>query len=788
MDNDIALDRRQIWARPSMTTTSSQRHCTALHLPSRGLLTIDSTSTITLSHNAVFQPECTAIPSSVSNDSAIVAIGIDLRDPFYASTSPQIYALATATVISYTLFVMLCIAPRTFFFGGPGGGGGFLGPRGIMSGQAPIRIGGRPWLQIVATLLVAISLTIATINTFKIAEEQYNAGQEDAVALTADVAGSLELRVIRVISTTFLWLAQAQTLIRLFPRHREKITIKWTGFALIVLDTIFSILNNFVDNSTKSRPRSFTDAIPALDYLFELALSILYAACVLYYSFQKRLFAFYHPSMRNISMVAILSLVAIMIPVVFFVLDIANSTLAGWGDYFRWVGAAAASVVVWEWVERIEALEREHNKDSILGDRVYDADEMITATSTSIGDWPVSRHSLPHDGRVRSTHTTGSSRGHDFSTGNSRSRFPTTHAGFDRATNTGAVNQSRGTFMSSAMRQSRPGRNNIPAPPLAVASPVSRTDTTSAASTIYAVRYNTIIDSTSPSPQLPLESADPLTQGIADQPVQPTPDRDRHTQNASGQSPEINPTTIANMISQRPTDPVPTLADRLVNAANPFKRRRTHSTSGPTGDMGGSSSVDVQRNSDGRPWIFGKPSRFGFRTNPKSSEAQMGTTIVESSGIRYLPPGVEHDHYPLPNSSSSAEVPGSGYRSRYNNVSAGVSSPSEPRVSRIAWQDFGDPTSPNVVSALHQRGTLWISDPRASLLTQDRSDMNPTLRSSTPLDYQPAPFGTEFEAPPPVLDSSAQDLDPELTETSNGGVSSSERQSRSDTGALRRSG
>ncbi|MCJ1317858.1 pH-response regulator protein palH/rim21 [Xylographa vitiligo] len=609
---------------------------------------------------------------------------------------------------------MLCIAPRTFFFGGPGGGGGFLGPRGMMSGQTPIRIGGRPWLQIVATLLVAISLTIATVNTFKIAEEQYNLGQENAAELTDDVAGSLELRVIRVISTTFLWLAQAQTLIRLFPRHREKITIKWTGFALIVLDTIFSILNNFVDNSIKSRPRSFTSAIPALDYLFELALSILYAACVIYYSLRKRSFAFYHSKMRNICMVAMLSLTAIMIPVVFFVLDIANSSLAGWGDYFRWVGAAAASVVVWEWVERIEALEREQNKDSILGDRVYDADEMITASSTTTGDWPGSRHYSINSGRGRSTHATGSSRGHHSPSGNSRSRLPLSLGGYNRFATISTAIQSRNDFMGSAVERGHPGYNSMPSPPPAIASPVSRTDTTSAASTIYAVRYNNVIDSVSPSPQPPLEPVDPDSQRTAECSIQRVSNYDRQLQQMSERNSHVTPNTITNMNTQTPIPPISTTADRLVNAANPFKRRRTHSTLNRTEDMGNSSSVDVQRNSHGRPRSLRKLGKFGFHRSSKAAEAQMGTTIIEPNGIRYLPPGVGHEH-------NFSQLPGdptreadSSHRSRYQGLAARLSSPSEPYTSEVTRQDFGDPISANVVSALHQRGSLWISDPRQS--------------------------------------------------------------------------
>ncbi|KAK2070084.1 hypothetical protein P8C59_004613 [Phyllachora maydis] len=236
--------------------------------------------------------------AAADNPSTISPQASDFRDPFYASTFPQCYALAATTVIAYLLVIMLFITPRSFLDGGIV----VLGRRGFTNGGTGVNIGGRPWLQKVATLTVAISLTIATVDTFREAEEQYAFGIENAVQMQAVVLGGTELKVIRIISGTFLWLAQAQTLIRLFPRHREKVIIKWTAFALITLDVIFQCLDSFQYTSQgATRPRNFTDAVPALSYLFELSLGVLYAAWVIYYSLIKKRYAFYHAKMRNMS-------------------------------------------------------------------------------------------------------------------------------------------------------------------------------------------------------------------------------------------------------------------------------------------------------------------------------------------------------------------------------------------------------------------------------------------------------------------------------------------------------
>ena len=314
-------------------------------------------------------------------------------NPFSTSTLPQAYALAAATMLSYTLVIMLVITPRTFFIPGTTRSGGFLGGRGLIAGtngtSPVVGVGRRPWLQKVAALTVAVSLTLATVETLQIAKEQYDTGMLDAMELREDVASRLEMRIVRFISSIFLWMAQAQTLLRLFPRHKERKIIKWTAFALIVLDTVFGMLRHFVYPGRTLSWRT-PNVVPALRYLFQLALSLLYALWVVYYSFSKRRFAFFHSKMRNISFVAALALTAVLIPVVFFVLDVAEPDVSGWADYVLWVGAAAASVVVWEWVERIEALEREELQEGVLGREVFDGDETPRTSwpRTSLGRGP----------------------------------------------------------------------------------------------------------------------------------------------------------------------------------------------------------------------------------------------------------------------------------------------------------------------------------------------------------------------------------------------------------------
>lgn len=609
---------RQLWAVPSRTSSSIARHCTPFTLPSHGLLTIDYTSIITLTQNAIFQPECTgeaAWEQGPPSDPTSIA---DLRDPFYASTLPQIFAIAAATVVSYMLVIMLFITPRTFFVAGPGGGSGFLGRQGMISGASGstsvVGVGRRPWLQKVAALTVAISLTIATVDTFRVAGRQYDVGYMDASALTQEVVGGLEIRIVRVISDTFLWLAQVQTLIRLFPRHKEKVIIKWTGFALIVLDTTFSILNSFVANTDKSRPRKFIDAIPALNYLFALALSLLYAAWVVYYSLSKRRFAFFHPKMRNICLVAILALAAVLIPVVFFVLDISNPSVAGWGDYVRWVGAAAASVVVWEWVERIEALERDERKDGILGREIFELDEMLEVTPSDEVNWP-RRINRGNDGDGRDGG--GVTTGWNGTTARANCINRTSTSANILQTNSKDQNPATIPTISKPVPSAYAPPPNIPNSP----TPVSRDNTTSAASTEYAIHYHTVNQPTPPILENTPEQmgcqtwVDTFNAGQLD--LEDSRRRDQQT------APETNLTRVGNGRT------------RWQAARNPFKRRRASPppevADAPVAALSLPSSdteSDLPQNLKKKALSFATGHRDRLRTRARRREAEVPLSVT----------------------------------------------------------------------------------------------------------------------------------------------------------------
>ncbi|KAI9823627.1 MAG: pH-response regulator protein palH/rim21 [Thelocarpon impressellum] len=723
---------------PPTSTSRVDTHCTPFALPSGGAIAVGGTTTLSLGANAVFQPECTGVLVGFPDSPAPSNVA-DLHEPFYASIIVQTYALAAATVLSYTLVIMLLITPRTFFVGGPGGGRGFLGGRGLISGASGrtsiIGIGSRPWLQKVAALTVAVSLTIATADTFKVAAKQYQVGYMSATKLRDEVAGGTFIKSIRIISDTFLWLAQVQTLIRLFPRQKEKVIIKWVGFALISFETLFSILNVFVFKGNHSR--TYVDAIPTISYLFELALSLLYAAWVIYYSITKRHFAFYHHKMRNICLVATLSMAAIVVPIVFFVLDISNPKLAGWGDYFRWVGAAAASVVVWEWVERIEALERDDRKDGVLGREIYDGDEMLDMTPSEEVRWPGHRPNQGSGGNGLASGVSPASRG--WSTARRATHFPRSllgpsirvHAHCDGNTRNGPRAQSSGNprFLMTG------GHSHDPVAPSPVASPVSRTETTSATSTLYAVHHHPVRDMT---PPVPWERSDlsstPETAAVLHEADQVTGSQ---AGAASVQPVADAPRNNVGVAFDGPRAPT----SRLLSA-NPFKRRRVlppREVAASTATPRASAPATPGDDRHGLKTIlgvFGKPS-IGLRTRAmgRRPDAPLPVTVIPAiPRIRTVSPDADEKVDGAEDEAAEVPLPPSRSTSQRGTSTAGGdddaigraprASSTTPSLSAITSAALGNMSNaasspggsalldrtPPPQASLHRRGSLAISE------------------------------------------------------------------------------
>lgn len=282
-----------------------------------------------------------------------------LQDPFYASVTPQTFALAGATIAAAILLILLFLS-RTR----------------------------KPWIQKLATLSTTMSLVTFMVVSVNLLKEQYADGRYDADTLR-QINQKLVVKVLAFIADFTVYAAQVQTLMRIFPRKKDKVIIKWTGFCLILLTMIFYALFQFLQplapqpDERNSAWDTFLIILPPFNYLFSIALSLIYAACVFYFGIVHRRVAFTVPAGL---ILAFLSVACVTVPVIFFCLDVWETFVVGWGQFIRSVASLGSTVIVWEWVERVDESEyRKVGKNAVLGRRVFEDEFEVGKTPTPYG-------------------------------------------------------------------------------------------------------------------------------------------------------------------------------------------------------------------------------------------------------------------------------------------------------------------------------------------------------------------------------------------------------------------
>jgi len=281
--------------------------------------------------------------------------GISLHDPFFASVTPQTFALAGATIAAAMLLVLLFLS-RTR----------------------------KPWMQKIATFAMTVSLVTYMVVSVSMLEDQYAQGRYDADALR-NVNQNLVCQIFAYLAELAIYLAQVQTLMKIFPRKRDKVIIKWTGLSLIVLTMIFCALMQFLQPSApppgqrSSAWQIFLQILPPLNYLFSITLALIYALCVIYFGVIHRRVAYTIPAGL---ILALLSLACITMPIIFFCLDIWAEFVVGWGQYIRSIASIGSVVIVWEWIERVDESEAKRDgKSAILGRRIFEDEFDVSSHS-----------------------------------------------------------------------------------------------------------------------------------------------------------------------------------------------------------------------------------------------------------------------------------------------------------------------------------------------------------------------------------------------------------------------
>lgn len=263
--------------------------------------------------------------------------------PFYNSVIPTCIVLAAAVAIVYvTLLVMLSQFDK------------------------------RPFFQLTTVCVTTATITMTFVQVTRFLENQAKNGYYDGNELSDFLTSDTLINVMLPINTLFLTMAQVQVLFHIFERKREKIVVVWFGLVLSVTQASLGAVSVAIDilYPTATLTES-QDAVKVFAYLFKVATAVMYAACIIFFSIIKRKIA-YRP---EVFLLAGLSIMSSLSPIVLFILDLLEPFIDSWADFADLLALMASSVVVWEWIDRVHAMERTIQQKSVLGRQYYEEDQ-----------------------------------------------------------------------------------------------------------------------------------------------------------------------------------------------------------------------------------------------------------------------------------------------------------------------------------------------------------------------------------------------------------------------------
>lgn len=229
------------------------------------------------------------------------------------------------------------------------------------------------WLLRISSLLASVNLCILFVRSIVFLSKEYKLGYSSGEKLLSDLQSDKVFDIIDFVFVLIAQLSQVQVIIRLFSRVKEKrVSFILGGFLSICSQVIWGVstFNNFKQNDTEESDISI---LPAFTYLLRIALSMMYSGLILIYSFWKRYYIFN----SSILLLTILTGFVINLQAAFFIVDISNLWVSELSEIFNTTIYVSATLIPWEWVNRVHVLQRKSQREGVLGRPVYEDESDI---------------------------------------------------------------------------------------------------------------------------------------------------------------------------------------------------------------------------------------------------------------------------------------------------------------------------------------------------------------------------------------------------------------------------
>ncbi|CCK72597.1 Rim21p KNAG_0K02340 [Huiozyma naganishii CBS 8797] len=220
------------------------------------------------------------------------------------------------------------------------------------------------------SLLASINLTIALGRLLQLLSDQHNKhGAAVSKAIIKFFSQDATFTTLDFLTTLTLQLCQVFIIMRTFERNQEKKLILFCGVFLSFATNILWVIPQY---RTVAGHSITWDTLPPFIYLFRIALAASYAVLVLSYIIQKRRL---WCKTLQMAFLTLLTVLAVLLLPGFFIADVANVWIAELGELFTTTCYVGSTFLVWEWLERLNAIERTVQAQSILGRPIYEDEQ-----------------------------------------------------------------------------------------------------------------------------------------------------------------------------------------------------------------------------------------------------------------------------------------------------------------------------------------------------------------------------------------------------------------------------
>lgn len=197
-------------------------------------------------------------------------------------------------------------------------------------------------------------------------KDQHAIGISDGEKLLDDLQSNEVFNILDFIFVLIAQFAQVQIIIRLFSRVKEKRVSFILGGTLSICAQVIWGVSTF--SQFDQTDDSDISILPAFTYLLRIALATMYSGLIIIYSFGKRYYIF----QRSLILLTVLTFLVINLQIAFFITDIANIWVSELSEIFNTTIYVSATVIPWEWINRVHALERHEQREGVLGRPVYE--------------------------------------------------------------------------------------------------------------------------------------------------------------------------------------------------------------------------------------------------------------------------------------------------------------------------------------------------------------------------------------------------------------------------------